>query len=55
VRPAVSIRARCRDIENVGFSGTLSYCWGCNAMGTGEQYLIQFEQAYASEKMLATE
>lgn len=49
------IRARCRAIKNVGFAGTLSYCWGCNAMGTGEQFLIQFEQAYASEKMLATE
>jgi hypothetical protein len=49
------IRARCRAIKNVGFAGTLSYCWGCNGMGTGEQYLIEFEQTYASEKMLATE
>jgi hypothetical protein len=49
------IRARCRAIKNVGFAGTLSYCWGCNTMGTGEQYLIEFEQTYASEKMLATE
>jgi hypothetical protein len=49
------IRARCRAIKNVGFAGTLSYCWGCNGLGTGEQYLIEFEQTYASEKMLATE
>lgn len=49
------IRARCRAIKSVGFSGTASYCWGCNGLGTGDSYLLQFEQAYASEKMLSTE
>ncbi|HVT28063.1 MAG TPA: hypothetical protein VHE81_08610 [Lacipirellulaceae bacterium] len=49
------IRARCRAIKNVGFAGSISYGWGDNAMGTGDSYLIQFEQTYASEPMLSTE
>jgi hypothetical protein len=49
------IRARCRAIKNVGFTGTVSYGWGSNLMGTGEQYLVEFEEVYASEPMLSTE
>lgn len=45
------IIARCQAMHDVGFAGTVGYAWGSNPMGTGESYLISFEQAYASQPL----